>query len=107
MARLRAQDPFVARSLDAHGKIGQHAAAISATTTFAPSRANSSAIARPMPEPAPVTTAVRPSKLRPLVISWSSLFSCESGDGVSVVQVELPVRYTELAVFASRLHHRA
>src|SRR4051794_28721464 len=35
----------------------------SAATTRAPSRANSTAEARPMPEPAPVTTATRPSSL--------------------------------------------
>src|SRR5579859_4407947 len=39
------------------------AALMSATTTHAPSRANSSAEAWPMPEPAPVTTATRPCSL--------------------------------------------
>ena len=33
------------------------------TTTLAPSRANSSALARPMPEPPPVTIAVLPGSL--------------------------------------------
>ena len=35
---------------------------MSAITTRAPSRASRSAVARPMPEPAPVTIAVRPLK---------------------------------------------
>ncbi len=40
-----------------------------ASTTAAPSRANASAIARPMPRPAPVTIATWPSIDRPAVIS--------------------------------------
>src|SRR5687768_14510488 len=39
--------------------------------TFAPSRANSSAVARPCPSPIPVTTATLPSKA-PLMASSSS-----------------------------------
>jgi hypothetical protein len=35
----------------------------SATTTLAPSRANASAVVRPMPLPAPVTNAALPAKL--------------------------------------------
>src|SRR5258708_6409780 len=34
---------------------------MSATTTFAPTLANSSALARPMPDPDPVITTTRPS----------------------------------------------
>ncbi len=34
----------------------------SLTTTFAPCRASSSACARPMPRPAPVTIAIRPAR---------------------------------------------
>ena len=40
------------------------AASMSATTTHAPSAASRSAIARPMPEPAPVTNATRPASGR-------------------------------------------
>ena len=47
---------------------------MSAATTRAPSRARRSAVARPMPEPAPVTIAVLPVK-RPGVNAGSGVRS--------------------------------
>jgi hypothetical protein len=41
----------------------------SATCTFAPSRANSCALDRPMPEPAPVTTTIFPPNSPALIIA--------------------------------------
>src|SRR5215475_6696309 len=49
----------------------------SLTTTFAPSAAQSSAISRPMPRPAPVTTMTLPSS--DLAMECLPLFGCHSG----------------------------
>src|SRR6266487_4011183 len=53
---------------------------MSATTTFAPARANASAVARPIPLPAPVTKATLPAKVLSLfVISCSFQMLREKG----------------------------
>ena len=41
-------------------------------TTFAPSSTNRRAVASPMPEQPPVTTAVLPSRRPVMVVSWPS-----------------------------------
>ena len=54
------------------------------TTTLAPSRAISFAISAPIPRPAPVTTAIRPSSLPMLLSPVCSRFSSMRGYQTSV-----------------------
>src|SRR5262249_9530065 len=52
----------------------------SLTTTLAPSRPNSSACARPIPRPAPVTMTTRPSQIPFMAIDPALAQSFENGD---------------------------
>jgi hypothetical protein len=55
---------------------------MSAVTTRAPSRARRSAVARPMPEPAPVTMAVQPVKRPGVIGGWGLLWAPVSGNSL-------------------------
>src|SRR5712692_2421953 len=60
--------------------------------TSAPSAANRSAIARPIPCPAPVTTTVRPSKRRVLDTTLLSLLDGARGDAANEMTLEDQIR---------------
>jgi hypothetical protein len=61
---------------------------MSAVTTRAPSRARRSAVARPMPEPAPVTIVVLPLKRPGLNGGWGLLWApAPAGNSLVLVMV--------------------
>src|SRR5271156_2449622 len=68
----------------------------STSTTKAPSRANNTALARPMPEPAPVTTAIR---------SFSRMSHSFSVTNQPLVQIGGGIRAAEAGAPAEFLRH--